>query len=67
MELNGSLNYSGLYEDLRKLGIALVVGGTIGGIVDSDHISALEGLTLFAAGNIAWFIGLKFGVTENDH
>ena len=67
MEWIRSINHPGLYEDLRKLGMALMVGGVIGGIVDSDQISGLEGFILFWAGTFAWVIGLNFGAPHSEH
>jgi hypothetical protein len=41
-------------EDARKLGLVLLGAGIVGIIIDSDKVTALEGLALFGLGAVIW-------------
>ena len=53
-------NIPGVWEDLRKLGLALVIAALIGGFLQNEIglTTALGGATL---GVIAWGSGILFG------
>ena len=58
------LDFDNAREDLRKIGIALIAGGFIGGIIEGDHVSRLDGIALFSIGVSIWGLGLKKGGAE---
>jgi hypothetical protein len=53
-----TLDVPALCEDLRKVGIVLTAAGFAGIVIDSDQITALEGLALLGTGIVSWLTGL---------
>lgn len=51
------LNFEAIFEDLRKLGIGLMLVGFIG-LVVRDDISVISGGLLTAVGVIIWLSGV---------
>lgn len=49
-----SVDSKSLREDARKVGIALILSGIVGYILNSDKISSSESVLLFIIGLILW-------------
>lgn len=55
--MKNQLNFEAIFEDLRKLGIGLMLVGFIGTII-RDDVSTISGGILTAIGASIWFIGI---------
>ncbi len=55
--MKNRLNFEAVFEDLRKLGIGLMLVGFIGMVVQED-VSAISGGVLTFIGAIIWAIGI---------
>ncbi len=55
--MKNCLNFEAVFEDLRKLGIGLMLVGFIGMVVQED-VSAISGGILTGIGAIIWAVGL---------
>lgn len=49
-----SVDSKSLREDARKVGIALILSGIVGYIINSDKISPSESMLLFIIGLVLW-------------
>ena len=55
--MKNHLNFEAVFEDLRKLGIGLMLVGFIGMVVQED-VSAISGGILTGIGAIIWAVGI---------
>ena len=55
-------NFTIIREDLRKLALALMGGGILGLVIDSDKITLTEGWMIFSIGFIQWLVAVAFSV-----
>ncbi len=55
--MKNRLNFEAVFEDLRKLGLGLMLVGFIGMVVQKD-VSAISGGVLTLMGAIIWAIGI---------
>ena len=54
------VNFESLHEDLRKIGVAALVGGITGLAVGSDN-KVIPFTVLVIIGAIIWYLGLSDG------
>ena len=52
------VNRTALCDESRKIGVALIAAGLIGGIVDTDKITIIEAVTMFLIGTLLLIYGL---------
>jgi len=60
------LNTEIIREDLRKLALALMGGGILGLVIDSDKITTAEGWLIFCIGFINWMMAIIFSKPMNE-
>ena len=61
MRFLARINKKAMFEDARKMGIALIVTGTIGLFVANDEVSVSDGLSVITIGFIMWIGALAYG------
>lgn len=52
------IDRAALRDDARKMGLVLIGAGVLGAMIDTDNITALEGLFLLLLGLPIWIAGL---------
>ena len=58
-------NIPGIWEDLRKLGLAFQVAAAVGGFLQ-EQVPLGSAITGFVVGIVAWGSGILFGGTSYD-
>ena len=46
-------------EDMRKIGVAMMIAGVVGVVLSGDTVSVKDGFALIFLGCIIWIVGLS--------